>query len=374
METKLAQPALAHTSLPFPSNPNNLTNTLSKDEIYEYVNEKGQIVEYDLNRLVFCETKAEKIPAPANASGPPLINYRINLQDRRPDGVLQDLIVRTEELFTYGISESVDQKTGELNGYSLPIPMWNQDGATPSQKYITDFFDKLLLTRIKEHLVEVRKTFKQPDLEMRDLRKMKFFYRKKDPEGAINLEDPPTWYPKLLVSKKKGFKIISRFYLLDSVDAGGNLIELDPEALIQQMGKCKATIKIESIYIRSEGISVQCKLWEADIKPGQNNLVRKGRINPNATVVSVDDNNPLSALLLSNKDKRKKQEDTETPPPNGEVHAGGDITVTDAPVGNPFVALAATGSAQPAPPPAAAPAAPVKKTIVRTVTVKKPAT
>jgi len=116
----------------------NLTNTNSNDEVYEYVNESGEIVEYDLNRLVFLETVPEKIPT-AVETAKPMVNYRIGIQDRRADGKLQDLLIRTEDLFCFGVSESFDQATGALNGYSLPLPMWNQEGATPSQKYFTDF-------------------------------------------------------------------------------------------------------------------------------------------------------------------------------------------------------------------------------------------
>src|SRR5688572_12636448 len=122
--------------------PPELTNTSSNDDVYEYLAEGGKIVEYDINRLSFCDTQPEKIPPAPGVEGPPIINYRINIQDKRADGKLQDFLIRTEELFSFGPSESNDQKTGVLNGYSLPLAMWNQDGATPSQKYFTDFLEK----------------------------------------------------------------------------------------------------------------------------------------------------------------------------------------------------------------------------------------
>lgn len=314
-----------------------LTNSHSNDEVYEYLNETGNIVEYDLNRLTFCETIPEKVPQ-ADADKPPMVNYRINIQDKRADGKLQDLLIRSEDCFTYGISESFDQKSGELNGYSLPLPMWNQDGATPSQRYFTDLLEKKILDKIKEHLITVRKTFKQPDLESRDLRKMKIFYRKKDEDGSVNPDDPPTWYPKIIVSKKKNMKIVTRFYLMDDkgntcVDEGGKAIELDPIRLKEKWGRAKVVVKIESVYIRSEGCSVQMKVWEADYRPTEAALPRKGKINKaTATVVRSDETNPMAVLMMAN-NANLSAEDTVISDNtlSNEYEAGGDITVTDTP-------------------------------------------
>lgn len=321
-----------------------LTNKDSNDEVYEYVNEQGQFVSYDMDRLQFCETKPEIIPPPPGTDQKPMTNYRIMIQDKRADGKLQDFLIRTDDLFSFGVSESFDQKTGELNGYSFPMPMWDQEGATPIQKTFSDWLEITLLNKIKDHLVTNRKTFKQPDLQLTDLRKMKVFYRKKDEDGGVNVNDPPTWYPKLIVSKKKGMKIISRFYLMDSVDSEGQPIELIPDKLRKRMGRTKACVKIESLYVRSEGISLICKVWEADFKPVETSLSRKGKISKTAVVVSTDDNNPLTALM------KACAENTDEPEPEPEpehehekpaeiLAAQGDITVTDGPVSNPLTVV-----------------------------------
>lgn len=298
-----------------------LMNTNSNDEVYEYVNSEGEIVGYDLKRLVLCDTVAEKIPSLPGSNAPPMINYRINIRDRRADGVLQDFLIRTEELFTFGVQESKDQKSGELNGYSLPLPLWNKEGPTPSQLYFTDLLENKILDVIRNHLFENRKTFRQASLEKSDLRKMKVFFRKKDEEGVINPADPPTWYPKLIVSKKKNFKIVTRFYRMGDngnvcIDEKGNPVEFDAQALIGKWGKARAVIKLDSIYVRSEGFSVQCKIWEADFRPTEASLARKAKINrSSATVITTSDSNPMSALMGG----------------DDSFDAGGDISVTDNP-------------------------------------------
>lgn len=333
-----------------------LMNTDSNDPVYEYLNENGEIVHYDMNRLVFCATNPEKIRSAA-PTDKPMLNYRIGIQDRCANGQLQDLLIRTEKLFTYGVSESFDLGTSVLNGYSLPIPLWSQDGATPSQKYFTDFLEKQLLDKVKEHLVAACETFKQPDLDLRDLRKMKMFYRKKADNGAVSLDDPPTWYPKLIVSKKKNMKIVTRFYMMDEhgnscIDESGNPIELDPMALKGRWGYTRAVIKIEGIYIRSDGCSIQMKVWEADFCATEAALPRKSKINmATATVVKSDSTNPMAVLMMANAQNRAAasaadsgndaNDANDSESKEDEHSAGGDITLTDSPA----PALAATTGA-----------------------------
>lgn len=325
----------------------------------EYVDDKGNVIEYDINkRLFFCDVKEEPIPSAPGVK--PMVGYRINIQDRLPNGQLQDLIFQTEELFSFGPSESND-KDGNLNGYSLPLCMWNQEGATPSQKYFSDLLEYKILEKVKEHLVSVRTSIKKADLEIRDLRNMYIFYRKKDENGARNMNDAPVWYPKLITSKKKGYKILTRFYQLDAVDEEGNLIELDPYKLMGQNGKAKACVKVESIYIGTQ-ISVQCKVWEADYKVAQNALPRKAKVNHNAVTVSTKDNSALAALMMSH--NVPAPQTTEPTGENKEVTAGGDITTTDPPTSLAVVPAAQAPVAKPA-------VGPPKVRVVRTVAAKK---
>lgn len=297
-------------------------------DTFEYTNEDGEVVEYDVeNRLSFSDPKEEPIPSPPPAPGQkpqkPIMGMRINIQDKTPSGKLQDLMFRTEELFSFGISDSKDQATGVKNGYTLPLCLWNQEGATVSQKYFTDLVEGAILEKIKKFIVANRKALKRGDLELNDLRKMKIFYRKKDENGNVNMSDAPTWYPKLIVQKKKDLKIISRFYLMDSVmkdPTTGEMVPppLDAEKLKGTIGKCRAVVKIESIWLGpGKEPAVQCKVWEADFKPTVSALPRKGRVNKNAVVIESSDNNPMTALLLSNKKKpeteKKEEESSEKP-------------------------------------------------------------
>ena len=311
------------------------TNKNSNDEVYQYVNDQGEIVEYDMDRFVIGEAKEEKVPPPPGTNQKPIIGYRIPFQDRRADGKLQDLIIEMPETFSFGVSENHDQKTGELNGYTHPIPMWEQDGPTEVQRYITDFLEVTLLNHVKKWLIENRKSFKKGALELHNLADMAIFYRKKDEDGVRHVEDHPTWYPKLIVAKKKGFKIITSFYLMD--EEGKSIIDeetkepirLNPLALVGKFGRSKPRIKIEGIYVGAQ-ISIQQKLWETDFRPVETSLPRKGKVVRSTVTVSTTDNNPMTALLMSSA-KAQPLPEALPPPIDGEVNAGGDISVTDQP-------------------------------------------
>jgi len=268
-------------------------------EIWDAENLK--VLEYDIkNRLVFTKAAMETVPQAPGATGKPITGYRISLKSRNPDGTVGDLIFQTDECFSFGVSESHDTKTNELNGYSLPVCMWNQEGPTECQAYLTKLCEDIL-EETKDHLIkqDVKESIEQYKLERSDLKKMKIFYWK-EVKGVRVPGQGPVLYAKLIVSKKKGFKILSRFYLLDQVDDKKNPIELNPYALIGKFGKTKACFKIESVYVGAQ-ISLQVKLWEADYKPTDNALPRMGKVSSTAVVVSTTDDNPVTALMMAKK-------------------------------------------------------------------------
>ena len=63
---------------------------------------------------------------------------RIKIEVNYPNGKRGPLIVVTPLLFSFGVSENKDQKTGKLNGYSVPICLWERDGV-PNQKELSFF-------------------------------------------------------------------------------------------------------------------------------------------------------------------------------------------------------------------------------------------
>jgi hypothetical protein len=206
---------------------------------------------YDTKRMIFSEAQQGSIP-----NSVPAINYRrISIQTRNEDGTTGDLIFPTSQLFSFGVSENTNPETGKVNGYVMPLCLWNRDGASKDEKAWSDTFDKVI-EKCKEHIVANREEIEQYDLAMTDLKKFNPLYWKKD-KGKVVEGSGPTLYANLIVSKKQN-KIVSMFY-----DNNGD--EVDPLTLLGKYCYSTAAVKIESIFVGNK-ISMQVKLYECEVR------------------------------------------------------------------------------------------------------------
>ena len=224
-------------------------------------------------RMVFSEPIAGSIPD----SKPKIEFKRINISTRNEDGSIGELIIPTERLYSFGVSENTSQETGKVTGYTFPLCLWGRDGPTNEEKIWTDTFDKIVDCCI-DHLVENREEIEMFDLSRADLTKSKggmnpLYWKKEkvkdDKTGKIVLktltDKGPTLYAKLIYSKKHD-KFLTQFF-----DQNDEILQAR-----DLMGKhCYASgaVKIESIFIGAK-ISLQVKLYEAVVEPNQQGMKR----------------------------------------------------------------------------------------------------
>jgi hypothetical protein len=217
---------------------------------------------FDPSRLVFSEPIVNSVP---NSAVP--INYRrINVMVRNRDGTIGDLVLSTERVFSFGISENLNPQTKEVNGYSLPLCLYNKDGPSERERKWVETFDAIV-ERCKSHLLEHRDDIEKYELERSDLKNLNPLYWKKE-RGRIVPGTGPALYCKLIVSRRDGeLKIISMFR--DKT----NKNDLDPEELMKKYCWVRTALKIESIYI-GNSISLQVKLWEAEVEVMEKGMKR----------------------------------------------------------------------------------------------------
>lgn len=214
---------------------------------------------YDIKKIIFSKPQKNTIP-----NTKPAISYtRINIGTQNPDGTVGDLIFETQRLFSFGVSENINPETGKVNGYVMPICLWNKDGALPEEKAFTDTFDRVV-DRVRRHVLDNKDELEKYDLDENssEIKKLNPLYWKRV-KGKIVEGTGPTLYAKLIQSKKQD-KIVSEFY-----DSKGE--DIDPIALTGKYCYVKAAIKIESIFI-GQKISLQVKLYEAEV-----NIIDMGR-------------------------------------------------------------------------------------------------
>jgi hypothetical protein len=211
---------------------------------------------YDVSRMVF--SKAVKGAAKTGEGEPQIKFSRIMISTKNEDGSIGELVFPTTEVFSFGVSTNTSQDTGKVNGYSLPLCLWNKDAPTDQEKAFSSKLEEVV-ERCKDHLLlpETKDETEKYDLERSELKKLNsFIYWKRD-KGKIVDGTGPTLYPKLIESKKNN-KIITVFF-----DQNGN--NIDPLSLIGKYCWAKAAIKIESVFVGAK-IAIQVKVYEAEIR------------------------------------------------------------------------------------------------------------
>ena len=208
---------------------------------------------YDVSKMIFSDPIEGAIPDST-------IKYkRINISTLNDDGSVGELVLPTEKVYSYGVSENINMNSGKVDGYVLPLVLFNKNGASDEEKNFVDTFNNIV-EKCKEYLLDNREELGQYELEKNDLKKLNPIFYKRD-KGKIVDGSPPTLYAKLIVKKDKkdGNKIISVFF---DEDTGDNVNPLD---LLGKSCYARAVIKFESIFIGNK-ISLQVKLYEAEIK------------------------------------------------------------------------------------------------------------
>lgn len=215
----------------------------------ERINQLTPATDYDVKRMIFSEPQAGSVP------NTPITYKRISISTLNQDGSVGDLILPTERVFSFGVSENINPETKKVNGHVLPLCLYNRDGASKAEKAWVETFNAIV-EHCKDHLIQNKEEIEQYDLAKSDLKKFNPLYWKRD-KGKIVKGTGPTLYAKLIASKKHN-KILSMFF-----DENGESV--DPLTLLGRYCYAKAAVKIESIFIGNK-ISLQVKLYEVEVK------------------------------------------------------------------------------------------------------------
>lgn len=258
---------------------------------------------YDVQKMIFSDPVS---------GGQIAGTRRILITTMNKDGTVGDLILPTERVFSFGVSEnkSIDKQT--VNGHVLPLCLWNKDAPTKREKQWTTTFDAIV-EHIKDYLLEHKEDLELYDLTVADLKKLNPLYWKRE-KGKIVEGTGPTLYAKLIESKKNN-KILTMFF-----NEEGETI--DPLSLSGKYCYANGAIKIESIFLGSK-ISLQVKLYEATVSVTDNGfkpLLPKARSktagsllkNGSAPPIDEEDDEPK-------KSQKPSKKSPEPPAPPGSV-------------------------------------------------------
>lgn len=219
----------------------------------------------NLDNIVFSK------PEVGNIAGQKISFKRIRVAARYPDGNIGDLIIATPpNLHCFGLQETRDMGSNALNGYTLPLCMWNRNAPSDDEKNFTDKFTQIV-DHCKKYILDHREEIEKYDLEASDLKKFNPLFWKME-KGKIVEGRGPMLYAKAIYNKKKA-KIETIFVNEDTNE------EIDPFELLNKVCSATAAIKIESIFIGNK-VSLQVKLFEVVYKVKDNSV--RGLLRPNA--------------------------------------------------------------------------------------------
>jgi len=228
-------------------------------------NQLSDFQNFNTENMVFSKPEIGNIPGQK-------INFkRVRIACKNTDGSIGDLIFSTpEKLHSFGLQESRDMATNKLNGYVLPICLWNRNGPTASEKKFTEVFNQIA-EYCKTYLLEHKEEIEKYDLDLADLKKFNPLYWKMDKGKPVEGRGPML-YLKVLHSKKQD-RINTIF-----VDEETNK-EIDPFTILNKPSTITAAIKFESIFIGNK-ISLQVKLYEVIVRQIDNSI--RGLLRPTA--------------------------------------------------------------------------------------------
>lgn len=234
---------------------------------------------FNTENLVFSKPEIGNIPGQK-------INFkRVRINTKYDDGSIGDLIFSTpEKLHSFGLQESRDIATNKLNGYVLPLCLWNRNGATDDEKSFTELFDKLS-DHCKQYLLEHKEEIEKYDLDASDLKKFNPLFWKMEKGKPVDGRGPML-YVKVLLNKKNN-KINTIF-----VDEETNK-EIDPFSILNKPCNVTAAIKFESIFIGNK-ISLQVKLYEVVVKKLESGI--RGLLRPNANKLEIPQENTENVI------------------------------------------------------------------------------
>ncbi len=264
------------------------------------------IDDFDITNLVFDKPRDEEVAGNKNIKG-----KRIKMGYMK-NGKVCELIIPTEKLYSHsGLSatEPFDKKgSGEIIGYTIPISLYSRENNLNGRdrKFVEIF--RQIVDKTKDHIVTNKKLIGKAHLTKEFLWKWdKMLYEKKDEETNEPINDyGPLYYAKLMYSREKG-TLATKL-----VDPCGRPLKLDD--MLNKSCDIIACMKFESIYINSNGESIQIKLTEGIVD-----------------VKSTDSTNNLmlSAYLKTGDDEPIEDEENNLLAPIPLVDTNDNIVITD---------------------------------------------
>ena len=224
----------------------------------------------DFNQIELSATESKSIP------GQKLSYQRVRIGIRNGNELNDLLIQSAPSLLAWGLRESRDLCTQELNGYEIPIVLWTNRG-TKEEKAFTDGFHDLC-EHLKKMLIDRKDTSGKYDLELSDMKRLNPFHWKTDKGQIVDETRGPTFYGKCLFDRQS--HKINTIFVNEATKQFVN-----PKKLIKKHMYISFVLRVEGVFIGNR-LSLQMRITEVLYREKENN--RKSLLCPEAKMEEYD--------------------------------------------------------------------------------------
>ena len=163
------------------------------------------------------------------------------------------LLIKTDKCFSYGARQNVNKETGEVYGWTLPISMYDKEGATDHQLRFVKLLDNLIM-RAKKRVQE------EYPIDTEAINKIGGCMWQPDDETK-----GPTLYAKIISGKNGNTRYDSRFSRVKDISNPSRKERVTIEKITESC-YVQAVIRVDSIYVSEGKAYLQVKVYEANIE------------------------------------------------------------------------------------------------------------
>lgn len=205
------------------------------------------IDDFNPEKINFCEIESKTIPNT-------LVDYKkikIKYEDH------DFLLLSPDDLLSLGLYEKISE-SNNLTGYQLSVLLWSKYYIRKEEELFISVLNKIT-EKIISYLLEIKKHICKNELTRQELEKINPIYYKLDKESS------PMLFLKCFYNK---FNEEIETIFVDEEDRK----QVNPLMCLQRKMNTKLCIKIDSIFITPQKISIQMKLSQCFFKRMKQNV------------------------------------------------------------------------------------------------------
>lgn len=169
------------------------------------------------------------------------------------DNVFGPLLLKTDKCYSYGARQNFNKETGEAYGWTLPIVMFDKEGATDHQLKLVKYLDNLIM-KAKNRVLD------EYPIDDEAINKLGGCMWQPNHETK-----GPILYAKIISAQNGNTRYDSRFSRVKDISNPTKRERVTKEKITESC-YVQAVIRVHSIYVCEGKAYLQVKVYEANVQ------------------------------------------------------------------------------------------------------------